>query len=79
MIEYIWSEHRREEARIVPQKLIDGHDLIDAFGLEPSPIIGQLLEAVREAQGIGEVTTREEALALAWRQLDQCEPTEKVV
>jgi poly(A) polymerase len=79
MIGYVWSEHEKEEARIVPRKLIDGHDLIDVFGLEPSPIIGQLLEAVREAQGIGEVTTRDEALAFAWRQLDQCEPTEKVV
>lgn len=79
MIEYIWSEHEKEEARIVPQKLIDGHDLIDIFRLEPSPIIGQLLEAVREAQGVGEVTTREEALAFARRQLAQCKPSEKVV
>jgi poly(A) polymerase len=79
MLEYIWSEHEKEEARIVPQKLIDGHDLVDIFGLGPSPIIGQLLEAVREAQGIGEVTTREEALAFARRQLAQCKPSEKVV
>lgn len=69
MIAYIWSEHEKEEARILPQKLIDGHDLIEIFGLEPSPKIGQLLEAAREAQGLGEITTREEALAFARRQL----------
>ena len=79
MIEYIWAEHEKEEARIMPQKLIDGHDLIDIFRLEPSPIVGQLLEAVREAQGVGEVTTREEALAFARSQLAQCKPSEKVV
>ncbi|MBM4462418.1 MAG: HD domain-containing protein [Chloroflexi bacterium] len=79
MIEYIWSEHEQEEARIIPQKLIDGHDLIDILRLEPSPVIGQLLEAIREAQGIGEITTREEAIAFARRQLDQCKTSEKVV
>jgi len=71
MMQYIWSEHEKEDARVVPIKLIDGHDLITVFGLEPGPRIGQLLEAVREAQGIGEITTREEALALAQRQLDR--------
>ncbi len=47
----------------MPPKLIDGHDLIDKFGLSPGPKIGEILEAVREAQAAGEVTTQEEALA----------------
>jgi poly(A) polymerase len=69
MMEYIWSEHEREEERMVPQKLVDGHDLMDVFGLEPGRRIGEVLEAVREAQGVGEIATREEALAFAQRQL----------
>lgn len=69
MMQYIWSEHEKEEARIVPSKLIDGHDLINTFGLKPGPQVGQLLEAVREAHGVGEIGTREEALAFARRQL----------
>jgi len=48
---------------VVPAKLVDGHDLIHIFGLSPGPKIGEVLEAVREAQASGEVTTREEALA----------------
>jgi len=56
-----WYE-RRERA-IAPPKLISGRDLIERFGLEEGPRIGELLEAVREAQVMGRVRTREEALA----------------
>lgn len=79
LMDYILSQQEREKEKVTPEKLIDGHDLIDVFGLEPGPKIGELLEAVREAQGIGEVTTREEALALARRQLAQGKASKKVV
>lgn len=71
MMDYVWFEHEKEQARVVPSKLVDGHDLINAFGLQPGPRIGELLEALREAQGIGEIKTREEAIAYARRQLDR--------
>ena len=48
---------------MVPPKLIDGHDLINIFGRSPGPKIGELLEAVRETQAAGEITTREQALS----------------
>jgi len=70
-MQYIWSEHEKEESRVAPPKLIDGHDLINVFDLQPGPRIGQLLENMREAQGVGEITTREEALAFVRRQLGQ--------
>jgi tRNA nucleotidyltransferase/poly(A) polymerase len=54
---------RRQEV-ISPPKLISGNDLMDEFGLEEGPRIGELLEAVREAQVEDEVRTKEEALAL---------------
>ena len=63
MAEYVLARHFEEESLMVPPKLIDGHDLIDGFGLSPGPKIGEVLEAVREAQATGEVTAREEALA----------------
>jgi len=63
MTEYVLARHFEEESLMVPPKLIDGHDLIDSFGLSPGPKIGEVLEAVREAQATGEVTAREEALA----------------
>ena len=33
------------------------------FGLSPGPVVGELLEALRETQAAGEVTTRRQALA----------------
>ena len=56
-----WYE--QHEQTIAPPKLISGRDLIERFGLEEGPRIGELLEAVREAQVMGQVRTREEALA----------------
>jgi tRNA nucleotidyltransferase (CCA-adding enzyme) len=58
---------------VTPPRLIDGHDLINIFGLSPGPKIGELLESVREAQAAGEVTTREEALAYIRTQLSLTE------
>jgi poly(A) polymerase len=63
MVEYVLAQHFEQQRLVVPAKLVDGHDLIRIFGLSPGPKMGQLLEAVREAQASGEVTTREEALA----------------
>ncbi len=62
LVEYVLAQ-RLEQQLAAPAKLISGHDLIRTFGLKPGPDIGQLLEAVREAQASGEITTREEALA----------------
>jgi poly(A) polymerase len=47
---------------VAPPRLIDGHDLINIFGLRPGPEIREILEAVKEAQAAGELTSREEAL-----------------
>jgi putative nucleotidyltransferase with HDIG domain len=55
---------------IAPEPLVRGDELIRVLGLRPGPIIGQLLEAIREAQAIGEIQTREEALERA-RQVAQ--------
>ena len=68
MLHDYW-EHRQE--RVAPPPLITGRDLLREFALQPGPQIGRLLESVREAQVTGDVTTREEALALAGRQLGQ--------
>jgi hypothetical protein len=50
--------------RVDPPALIDGYDLMRETGLQPGPRVGELLEAIREAQVSGQVRTREEALAL---------------
>lgn len=61
---------RREEA-VAPPRLITGNDLIRVLGMEPGPLIGRILEAVREGQAVGQVTDREEALNLARGMLNE--------
>jgi hypothetical protein len=50
-----------EEAVAPP--LVRGGDVMAAFGLPPGPEVGRLLGRAREAQALGLVRTREEALA----------------
>jgi poly(A) polymerase len=69
LINYILAEHDRQQAKILPMKLIDGHDIMDTFDLAPGSLIGKLLAMVNEAHASGELSTREEALALVRREL----------
>jgi poly(A) polymerase len=62
IIAHVLTRHAGEEKLTAPPKLVDGHDLINLSGLSPGPRFAEILEAVREAQAAGEVTTREEAL-----------------
>ena len=61
MQSYYW-DREAEPAKTPP--LLNGRDLLDGFGLQPGKQIGRLLEVVREAQAVGEVSTRDEAMAL---------------
>jgi len=61
MVEYVLEKHL-EQRVVEPVKLVDGNDLINIFGLSPGPALGEILEAVREAQASGELNDREEAL-----------------
>lgn len=60
---FVLEEHLRSLSEVLPPKLIDGHDIMQLFHLRPGPLIGELLEGLREAQAAGEVSSREEALA----------------
>jgi putative nucleotidyltransferase with HDIG domain len=48
-----------------PAPPVRGDELIAELGLEPGPRVGELLETLREATFAGEVSSREDALALA--------------
>ncbi len=58
-----WYEKPAET--IAPPALVDGNVLMSELDLPPGKQIGVLLDAIREAQAVGEVTTREQALELA--------------
>ena len=64
-----WYENKEEQ--VTPQLLVDGNVLMQEFSLSPGKKIGELLEAIREAQAVGEVSTIEQALGLARKRLGE--------
>jgi hypothetical protein len=48
-------------------RLIGGRDLIEVFGLSPSPVFSAVLNRVEEARMAGEIHNRVDALGLAGR------------
>jgi putative nucleotidyltransferase with HDIG domain len=64
-----WWENN--EKKVSPSPLLNGKDLIDIFNLFPGPQIGALLESLREAQAVGKVHTRDEALEFIQKALKE--------
>ncbi len=62
LLENYWE---KPEESISPPRLLDGRELIQELGIEPGPQLGRLIEALREAQATGKVSTRDEALGYA--------------
>jgi poly(A) polymerase len=63
--EFLENWYEKPAESIAPPSLVDGNDLMRELALPSGKQIGLLLEAIREAQAEGEVSTREEALNLA--------------
>ena len=59
----------KPEEIISPPRLLDGSQLMKELGIKPGPIVGQLLESIRENQAAGKIETREQALAFAREEL----------
>ena len=64
MLGFHWDPAREQQKRA---PLVTGRTLMRELGLAPGPLLGTLLEAIREAQAAGEIDTVDEALALARR------------
>lgn len=62
LLENYWE---KPEEIIAPPRLIDGNELMKELNLEPGRTVGQLLEAIREGQATGKISTREEAVSFA--------------
>jgi len=58
-----WFEKPAES--IAPPVLVNGDDLMRELKLQPGKKIGEILEAIREAQAMGEISTRDQALEMA--------------
>jgi tRNA nucleotidyltransferase/poly(A) polymerase len=59
------SSYIRERAKIMPPRLVRADELLSRLRLQPGPILGQLLEAIAEAQADGLIHSREEAILFA--------------
>lgn len=65
VVSTLLSAYFKGDESVTPSPIIDGHQLMRALDLQPGPEIGRLLEAIREAQATGEISSHEEALKLA--------------
>ena len=70
MLTHILQSGNRPRETPGADRLITGNDLMRHFSLAPGPQIGELLEVLDEAQATGEISTQEEALALAEKSLN---------
>lgn len=66
LLENYWE---RPEEVVAPPRLLDGNDLMKEFEINPGPIVGKLLEMIRENQAAGRIDTREQALVFAREEL----------
>lgn len=66
-INYLLARRYLDQPPAEPPRLVTGDDIMAALAIPPGPLVGRLLAAVEEARALGEVSTREEALALAKR------------
>ncbi len=59
-----------KETYIQPARLVSGSDLIELLQVQPGPQMGELLGAIHEAQAVGDISTRDDALTFAREWLD---------
>jgi putative nucleotidyltransferase with HDIG domain len=70
-IHWILEQRSSDETLSRPPRLLTGNDLMAELGLPPGPLLGRLLGALEEAQAVGTVTGREQALKLARRLVEK--------
>lgn len=62
---------RERNAPELCEPLLDGSDIMETLGLPEGPLIGSLIALVKEARAMGEISNREEAVALAKKYLSR--------
>ena len=63
--------YEKPEEVISPPRLLDGNILMKELGIKSGPIVGQLLESIRENQAAGKIETLEQALEFARGELSK--------
>jgi tRNA nucleotidyltransferase/poly(A) polymerase len=70
---HLWllDQFETEQAVLSQPRLVTGNDLLTSLSLSPGPVIGKLLAGIEEAQQLGELRSKEEALAWAAQTLQR--------
>jgi putative nucleotidyltransferase with HDIG domain len=55
-----WFEKKEEV--VLPQKILSGNDIIKILNIPPGPMVGQIIDTLRETQAAGEVLTYDDAV-----------------
>jgi hypothetical protein len=55
---------------VAGSSLISGTDLMESLGIEPGPKLGRMLLALGEARFVGEIRTREDAIEMARKMMN---------
>ena len=70
LLENYWE---KPQETVAPPRLLDGNELMKELNIQPGRIIGQLLEAIREGQATGKISTREDAMVFARDEMSRLE------
>ncbi|MCS7227678.1 MAG: HD domain-containing protein [Endomicrobia bacterium] len=62
---HILNKYLEYKTKISLPRLLTGNDVMKIFNIAEGPLVGKILNFVREAQILGKIATREEALNLA--------------
>jgi len=68
------NRYYNQKQKVLPPRLLDGYDIMKAFRLKPSPLIGTLLTELTEAQSEGHIKTKEAALQYLKTVIEKMEP-----
>jgi tRNA nucleotidyltransferase/poly(A) polymerase len=75
--EFLENWYEKPAETITPPALLDGNDLMNELNLSAGKQVGDLLDVIREAQAVGEVSTRAQAMKLARAFLEDPESTKE--
>ena len=73
MLMEAWWEHRNE--RIFPPRLVRGEEIIKVTGIPAGPKVGEILESISEAQALGAISNKAEAIIFAKNLLEKTKET----
>jgi tRNA nucleotidyltransferase/poly(A) polymerase len=62
-ISYLLARRFQEGRPVLPERLLDGNEIMRARGMKPGPGVGEILRRLQEAQAEGRVKDKRQALA----------------